>query len=70
MWNIIYFHSLSPIYWSAQYFPYYEQVGIDFTGSNGDPTEETSLHYINMESPNQYTQAIVSVGEVIQDYDR
>lgn len=46
------------------------QVGIDFTGSNGDPNEESSLHFINLESPNQYTQAIVSVGEVIQDYDR
>ncbi|XP_072169209.1 copine-3-like [Diadema setosum] len=44
-------------------------VGIDFTGSNGDPNEETSLHFINPEAPNQYTQAIVSVGEVIQDYD-
>ncbi|XP_041453938.1 copine-3-like isoform X2 [Lytechinus variegatus] len=44
-------------------------VGIDFTGSNGDPNEESSLHFINLESPNQYTQAIVSVGEVIQDYD-
>ena len=41
---------------------YDPQVGIDFTGSNGDPTEESSLHYINLDAPNQYTQAIVSVG--------
>lgn len=46
------------------------QVGIDFTGSNGDPQEATSLHFISDSAPNEYTQAIVGVGEVIQDYDR
>ncbi|XP_071823629.1 copine-3-like isoform X2 [Apostichopus japonicus] len=44
-------------------------VGIDFTGSNGDPQEATSLHFISDSAPNEYTQAIVGVGEVIQDYD-
>ncbi|XP_071785739.1 copine-3-like isoform X2 [Asterias amurensis] len=44
-------------------------VGIDFTGSNGDPTEASSLHHINPTAPNEYTKAIVAVGGVIQDYD-
>lgn len=44
-------------------------VGIDFTGSNGDPLDPSSLHFISDSAPNEYTQAIVGVGEVIQDYD-
>ncbi|XP_070574849.1 copine-2-like [Ptychodera flava] len=44
-------------------------VGIDFTGSNLNPDEPTSLHYINPGHPNQYSQAIMAVGNVIQDYD-
>nr|CAD7433582.1 unnamed protein product [Timema monikensis] len=43
-------------------------IAIDFTGSNGDPLTPSSLHYISM-VPNQYEQAIKSVGEIIQDYD-
>ena len=46
------------------------QVGIDFTASNGDPTKSTSLHYINPYAPNEYAQALTTVGEIIQDYDR
>ncbi|XP_043921715.1 copine-3 [Protopterus annectens] len=44
-------------------------VGIDFTGSNGDPRSPTSLHYINPHGFNEYLAAIWSVGLVIQDYD-
>ncbi|XP_033125258.1 copine-3-like [Anneissia japonica] len=44
-------------------------AAIDFTGSNGDPREPTSLHYISESTPNEYTKAIIAVGEVIQDYD-
>eukprot|EP00729_Bicosta_minor_P026774 gene26774-22079_t len=44
-------------------------VGIDFTGSNGDPTQPTSLHYMNPHAPNEYIQAIQAVGTIIQDYD-
>nr|CAD7440228.1 unnamed protein product [Timema bartmani]CAD7451996.1 unnamed protein product [Timema tahoe] len=43
-------------------------IAIDFTGSNGDPLTPNSLHYIST-VPNQYEQAIKSVGEIIQDYD-
>ncbi|KAK6490320.1 copine-3-like [Huso huso] len=44
-------------------------VGIDFTGSNGDPRSPESLHYISPQGLNEYLMAIWSVGLVIQDYD-
>ena len=44
-------------------------VGIDFTRSNGLPTQPTSLHYINPYQPNEYIKALTAVGEVCQDYD-
>jgi len=45
-------------------------VAIDFTASNGDPRDYRSLHYIGSQTmENQYTVAIRSVGEIIQDYD-
>ncbi|KAJ8010401.1 hypothetical protein DPEC_G00074690 [Dallia pectoralis] len=44
-------------------------VGIDFTGSNGDPKSPQSLHYISPQGVNEYLTAIWSVGNVIQDYD-
>ena len=50
-------------------FIHFFKVGVDFTGSNGDPTTPTSLHYINPYQPNEYMQAIQAVGAVCQDYD-
>ncbi|RUS76350.1 hypothetical protein EGW08_015880, partial [Elysia chlorotica] len=44
-------------------------VGIDFTASNGNPSQSSSLHYINPYQPNEYMAAIKAVGEVCQDYD-
>ncbi|XP_051970505.1 copine-3-like isoform X1 [Xyrauchen texanus] len=44
-------------------------LGIDFTGSNGDPRLPDSLHYISPQGVNEYLSAIWSVGLVIQDYD-
>lgn len=44
-------------------------VAVDFTASNGDPNHPRSLHYRNPQGENQYTTAIRSVGEIIQDYD-
>uniref|UniRef100_A0A9J7Y6F8 Copine III n=2 Tax=Cyprinus carpio TaxID=7962 RepID=A0A9J7Y6F8_CYPCA len=44
-------------------------VGIDFTGSNGDPKSPDSLHYISPQGVNEYLSAIWSVGLVVQDYD-
>uniref|UniRef100_A0A672HYT2 Copine-2 n=1 Tax=Salarias fasciatus TaxID=181472 RepID=A0A672HYT2_SALFA len=45
------------------------QVGIDFTASNGNPREPSSLHYINPLGSNEYLAAILAVGQIIQDYD-
>uniref|UniRef100_UPI00398EF0C5 copine-1 isoform X2 n=1 Tax=Pristiophorus japonicus TaxID=55135 RepID=UPI00398EF0C5 len=44
-------------------------VGIDFTGSNGDPRSPDSLHFISPNGVNEYLTAIWSVGQVVQDYD-
>uniref|UniRef100_A0AAY5EH56 C2 domain-containing protein n=1 Tax=Electrophorus electricus TaxID=8005 RepID=A0AAY5EH56_ELEEL len=44
-------------------------VGIDFTGSNGDPRSPDSLHYLSPSGVNQYLNALWSVGLVVQDYD-
>ena len=44
-------------------------IAVDFTGSNGDPTKPSSLHYITNTQPNMYEQALRAVGEIIQEYD-
>ncbi|XP_061911906.1 copine-1 [Entelurus aequoreus] len=44
-------------------------VGIDFTGSNGDPRSPNSLHHMSPDGLNQYVSALWSVGQVVQDYD-
>jgi hypothetical protein len=46
-------------------------VAIDFTGSNGDPRSPQSLHYIDPAGSrmNQYQDAILSVGSIIECYD-
>ena len=49
------------------------RVGLIKLGSgsvSGDPRDPRSLHYFNPEYPyNQYTTAIDSVGQVVQEYD-
>ncbi|KYQ93593.1 phospholipid-binding protein [Tieghemostelium lacteum] len=44
-------------------------VGIDCTGSNGEPSSPTSLHYQHPTQPNQYANAIVGIGNVLAPYD-
>jgi len=44
-------------------------VAVDFTASNGDPQNPRSLHFLSQTGENQYTQAIKSVGEIIEPYD-
>jgi len=44
-------------------------VGIDFTASNKDPVDPTSLHYLKKGSLNFYQQAILSVGEILDKYN-
>ena len=44
-------------------------VAVDFTASNGDPKHPKSLHHRSQSGENQYTTAIKSVGDIVQDYD-
>ncbi len=44
-------------------------VAIDFTGSNGNPKDPRSLHFINGQEPNQYERAISSCGNIVAFYD-
>jgi len=45
-------------------------VGIDYTASNGHPSDPRSLHYFDPATQNnQYTDAIQCVGDIIQEYD-
>ena len=43
-------------------------VAIDFTLSNGAPSQPSSLHYLDM-NRNEYLKAIKSVGNILQYYD-
>jgi hypothetical protein len=44
-------------------------VAIDFTGSNGDPADPKSLHYLSRGVLNDYELAIKNVGEILAKYD-
>jgi hypothetical protein len=46
-------------------------VAIDFTGSNGNPRDPKSLHYMapDGDSMNQYERCISAVGEILCPYD-
>ena len=43
-------------------------IAIDFTLSNGDPRQSSSLHYFDPQR-NQYLQAIQNVGNILQFYN-
>ena len=45
-------------------------IGIDFTGSNGNPNVPTSLHFINPNKTNHYQRAILSIGEILGKYNK
>lgn len=45
-------------------------VAIDFTASNGVPTNPASLHFCNPSAMNEYERAICSVGEILINYDQ
>eukprot|EP00301_Raphidiophrys_heterophryoidea_P006344 c12566_g1_i3.p1 GENE.c12566_g1_i3~~c12566_g1_i3.p1 ORF type:complete len:419 (+),score=106.01 c12566_g1_i3:44-1258(+) len=44
-------------------------TAIDFTASNKDPHDPTSLHFLDPSKPNQYEQAIRAVGNILGPYD-
>ena len=43
-------------------------VAIDFTASNGNPTNASSLHY-GVNGPTQYQTVLNSIWEIISNYD-
>jgi hypothetical protein len=48
-------------------------MAIDFTGSNGNPAQPTSLHYHNPhrqphQPGNEYEQAITNIGRIVSPY--
>ena len=44
-------------------------VAVDFTASNGDPNDRSSLHHSTPQTPSQYVQVLQSIGQLIEDYD-
>jgi hypothetical protein len=44
-------------------------IGIDFTHSNGKPSDPNSLHHISKKTLNSYEKAIKSCGEIVAHYD-
>ena len=44
-------------------------IAIDYTESNGYPSDPNSLHYIKAEGGNDYEKAIKSCGKIIANYD-
>lgn len=47
-------------------------IGIDFTGSNGNPSNKSSLHYFDpkkSDNLNDYQQAILAIGNILLNYD-
>jgi hypothetical protein len=44
-------------------------VAIDFTASNGVPSNPASLHHLNPSAMNEYEKAIWAVGEILMNYD-
>ncbi|XP_021946651.2 copine-9 [Folsomia candida] len=66
---------ISPIYTFFEYIGGGTQIhccfAIDYTASNGDPADPSSLHHISQvaDKTNPYEQAIQAVGEIMQDYD-
>eukprot|EP00731_Ephydatia_muelleri_P028931 Em0020g575a len=44
-------------------------TAVDFTASNGNPSDPNCLHYISPVKDNEYLQAIKSVGSVLAPYD-
>jgi len=44
-------------------------IAIDYTSSNGNVTDPSSLHYVSSNKANAYQNIISSIGQVITEYD-
>lgn len=45
-------------------------IAIDYTASNGEPSDRNSLHYLYSNEPNQYERAIRNCGSICAYYDQ
>ena len=44
-------------------------IAVDFTASNGNPTDANSLHYMSPNGMNQYQMAISAISGILVNYD-
>ena len=44
-------------------------AAIDYTASNGNPNQQSSLHFNGEGYTNQYEQALHNVGQIVEPYD-
>ncbi|MES1915500.1 MAG: hypothetical protein MHM6MM_007430, partial [Cercozoa sp. M6MM] len=44
-------------------------VAVDFTASNGAPSDPSSLHYFSPDGRNQYSDALMTIGNILAPYD-
>ena len=47
-----------------------QHISIDFTASNGNPKNSSSLHYMSNNKPNLYQQAIMAIGQILEFYNK
>ncbi|CAG0897678.1 unnamed protein product [Cyprideis torosa] len=70
---VLTFAQMNPVYSFLDYIRGGTELqatfAIDFTASNGNPVDPSSLHFIHPEYPSPYARAIRSVGTIIRDYD-
>ena len=45
-------------------------VAIDFTSSNGNPSDPRSLHYSDEHQESTYVRAIKQIVPILEEYDR
>ena len=74
--NYLYLYDYSQITQNYTFLDYIKagvriclSIGIDFTGSNGHPLDDGTLHCIKGKTPNDYERAIRYCGDIVSYYD-
>ena len=74
--NFLYLYDNSEIIGNYTFLDYIKagiriclSIGLDFTGSNGHPLDEGTLHTIKGNKPNDYERAIRYCGDILAYYD-
>ena len=74
--NYLYLYDNSEIFGTYTFLDYIKSgiriclsIGIDFTGSNGHPLDDGTLHSIKGNKPNDYERAIRYCGDIVSYYD-